>query len=171
MNNFGEIHQRLENLYGTTPRSPKPKLTNEGKDGKIQAPTHIAESHENHYEIIPGHQPPRILDEEDSVTILSPPSNAENPENQDKVVPDQWHIPFKRLFIFLLVPLRMCVLYYMDILSDILQSIGLYMNCHVKYFTVSASIIVSSYMITALYVRFSLGYKWSTSIFFPWRFE
>ena len=166
-NNFGEIHQRLENLYGTTSRSPKPTSTTRGKDRKIEAPTQIAESHENHYETLPIHQPIRIMDEEDSVTA----PNAGNPENQDEVVPDQWHIPFKRLFIFLLVPLRMCVLYYMDILSDILQSIGLYMNCHVKYFSVSASIIVSSYMLTALYVRFSLGYKWSTSIFFPWRFE
>ena len=91
--------------------------------------------------------------------------------NQDKVAPRPWYRKFKRLFIFLLVPLRMCVLYYMDIMSDVLQSIGLYMNCHKNYFSVSLAIMLSSYMITTFYVKIMLGYSWCKAIFYPWKFE
>ena len=105
------------------------------------------------------------MDKEEGVVVQALVST------QNKVVPKPWYTKFKRLFIFLLVPLRMCVLYYMDIMSDVMQSIGLYMNCHPNYFSVSLAIMVSSYMITTLYVKIMLGYDWCKAIFFPWRFE
>ena len=95
-------------------------------------------------------------------------TNTENQENQGVAPKPQksWLSSFKRFSIFLVVPVRMCVLYYMDILSDILQSFGLYMNCHDKFFLVSISIIVSSYMVTVLYVKFVLKCSWCEAIFY-----
>ena len=105
------------------------------------------------------------MDKEEGVVVQALAST------QNEVVPKPWYTKFKRLFIFLLVPLRMCVLYYMDIMSDVMQSIGLYMNCHPNYFSGSLAIMVSSYMITTLYVKIMLGYDWCKSMFYPWQFE
>ena len=136
-----------ENLYTTTPRpsiSPKPLIP-------------------------PLPSRPLILPKPLNVDkTKSETTNTENQDNQEAAPKPQksWLSSFKRFSIFLVVPVRMCVLYYMDILSDILQSFGLYMNCHDKFFLVSISIIVSSYMVTVLYVRFVLKCSWCEAIFY-----
>ena len=111
------------------------------------------------------------LDEEESELIQVLPTISENGECQDEVPQKTWYTNIKRYFIFLLVLLQMSGLHDMAILSDIMQGLGLYMNCHVKYFTLSLSIIVSSYLITIIYVRFSFECSWCQSIFFPLQFE
>ena len=152
-----------------------PKLRNrlslfKGKSEIDQGPVPNAEN--NSYTTA---EEPSIPPDEEKIEVFHDlTSNIENCKNQDEEAqkPQKpWYFHFHRFFVFLLLPLRMCVLYYLDILSDIMQSIGLYMNCHVRYFSVSLSIIVSSYLITALHVKFSLKYSWCESIFFPWQFE
>ena len=181
-----------ENLYSTTPRSskppvpPKPKTRGASlfkrKSVKNQIPPSNAENiYTRPKPPVPPkpkyrlslfgrksetNEPPNT--EIEGIQVLA--SNTENCQNQDEVVPKPqkpWYFHFHRFFIFLFVPLRMCVLYYLDILSDIMQSIGLYENCHEKYFSVSMSIIVSSYMITVLYVKFMfVELSWCESIFY-----
>ena len=73
--------------------------------------------------------------------------------------------------LFVWIPIRMCGLYYADVLSDILQMFGLYNNCHVDYFLISLGIIASSYIITVVYIKFAENLKWSKAFFYPWIFE
>ena len=67
--------------------------------------------------------------------------------------------------------LKMFGLYYADVLSDILQTVSLYNNCHRMICAVSVGIITSSYAITALCIKFTKNWKWSSAVFFPWVFE
>ena len=76
-----------------------------------------------------------------------------------------------RLLIFLAIPIRIFTLYYMDILSDVMQAASYYSNCHFESFVALASILASSYFITAIYIKIILGMSWSKAIWYPWVFE
>ena len=58
------------------------------------------------------------------------------------------------------------VLYYGDLLSDIINMITLYQNCHYKYFVLSITILVVSYFTTALYLKFNLNESWRRAVFY-----
>ena len=72
---------------------------------------------------------------------------------------------------FMWVPIRICGLYYADVLSDIFQMFGLYNNCHTNFFLISLGIVVSSYIVTVFYIKYSTNRKWSKAFFYPWIFE
>ena len=80
-----------------------------------------------------------------------------------------WYLKMFALFIW--IPIRICGLYYADVLSDILQMFGLYNNCHIEMFFVSFSIVVSSYFTTVFYIKYSENLPWSKAFFYPWIFE
>ena len=44
--------------------------------------------------------------------------------------------------------------YYADLISDSLMAIDLYQNCHYRYLSFCLSIIVVSYLTTALFLKF-----------------
>ena len=184
-----------ENYYTTIPSepqiSPKAKKINKWEGRKFQVSTpnvEILDNQNDNIEICenlytatprPSISPKPLIPPLPSRPLILPKplnvdktksetTNTENQDNQEVAPKPQksWLSSFKRFSIFLVVPVRMCVLYYMDILSDILQSFGLYMNCHDKFFLVSISIIVSSYMVTVLYVRFVLKCSWCEAIFY-----
>ena len=179
---FSAIHKQLaekfstpnarsqeENVYSPKPRPPRPpihpKLKNrlslfKGKSEANQIPPPDAENIDTIPKPLVPPKPKHLHNE------VPPAPNIEDPEIQPIVSLQPWYFKFKKYIIFLLVPLRMCLLYYMDILSDIMQSIGLYMNCHPRYFSVSISIVFTSYLITVLYVRLVLRCSWSRSIFY-----
>ena len=56
------------------------------------------------------------------------------------------------------------VLYYGDLLSDIINMITLHQNCHYKYLVLSLAILVVSYLTTVLYLRFNLNETWRRAI-------
>ena len=58
------------------------------------------------------------------------------------------------------------VLYYGDLLSDIINMITLHQNCHYKYFVLSLAILVLSYLTTVLYLRFNLNETWRRAVFY-----
>ena len=176
----------VEILHNQNEASTKTWLIDKGKSGIFQPSAPNAELSGNYYstspipsqlpkpkckentEILENQKKELPLDGGESKLIQA--SAAEIHETPDEPhldpKPNPYCLSLKKYFIFFLVPFRMCVLYYMDILSDIMQSIGLFNNCHVKFFSVSLSIILSSYMITVLYVRFVLRCSWSKSIFY-----
>ena len=55
-------------------------------------------------------------------------------------------------------------LYYGDLLSDLINMITLYRNCHSKYFGLSFTILVVSYFTTVLYLRFNLNETWRRAV-------
>ena len=73
--------------------------------------------------------------------------------------------------MFIWIPIRMCGLYYADVLSDILQMFGLYNNCHINFFLISLCIVASSYIVTVVYIKFDENLKWSKALFYPWIYE
>ena len=79
-----------------------------------------------------------------------------------------WFI--KTLLLFLLIPFRMCGLYIMDIVSDIIQIISLYKNCHSDFSGLSFGIIMSSYFTTSLFIKFDQNSKLSKAFAYPVRF-
>lgn len=74
-----------------------------------------------------------------------------------------WHA-----FLILVVPIRICGLYYADIISDILQSINLRYNCHYDLFGLSLGIVVTSYVTTTIYLKFQENLEWSRAIKYPY---
>ena len=60
-------------------------------------------------------------------------------------------------------------LYYSDVLSDLFQTISFYNNCHFRYFGVSITIIVTSYIITAVFVKLTTKWTWTQAFKFPWK--
>ena len=72
---------------------------------------------------------------------------------------------------FILAPFKSCGLYYADILSDILQTVSLYNNCHSTICALSVGIILLSYVITAVYIKFTENLMFSKAFLYPWRFE
>ena len=72
---------------------------------------------------------------------------------------------------FILAPFKSCGLYYADILSDLLQTVSLYNNCHYDFFHISLTIITSSYLITVVYIKNRTNQTWTTCFFYPWSFE
>ena len=75
---------------------------------------------------------------------------------------------FWNFLLFLAFPIRMVVLYYSDILSDLFQTVNFYNNCHIRYFSVSLGIIISSYIITAVFVKLTSKWSWLQSLCFHW---
>ena len=77
----------------------------------------------------------------------------------------------KSFVFFLLIPIKMFGLYYADILSDILQTVSLYNNCHSSICALSVGIILLSYVITTVYIKFTENLRWSKAFLYPWLFE
>ena len=67
--------------------------------------------------------------------------------------------------------IKMCGLYYADILADLLQTVSLYNNCHREIWAVSVGIIALSFFTTAIYTKFAENLRWSKAILYPWLFE
>ena len=80
-----------------------------------------------------------------------------------------WYL--KKLAMIGFIAMKMFGLYYADVLSDILQTVSLYNNCHKMICAISVGIITSSYVITSLCIKFTKNLKWSSALFFPWVFE
>ena len=55
----------------------------------------------------------------------------------------------------------------MDLLSDIVQTISLYKNCHNDLCGGSIAIVISSYVTTALYVKFEQNSSWFEAFSYP----
>ena len=77
----------------------------------------------------------------------------------------------KSFVFFLLIPIKMFGLYYADILSDILQTVSLYNNCHSTICALSVGIILLSYVITTVYIKFTENLMSSKAFLYPWLFE
>ena len=76
-----------------------------------------------------------------------------------------------QIVLFILIPIRMCGIYYCDVLSDILQMLSLYNNCHLDFFITSLLILVTSHMITVVYVKVHSNLTRTSALFYPWIFE
>ena len=77
-----------------------------------------------------------------------------------------WYI--KTFALFLLIPIRMFALYYMDILSDVAQTFTLFNNCHGDYGAISFAIIASSYLFSSIYIKLVDNLKWFQSFMHPY---
>ena len=55
----------------------------------------------------------------------------------------------------------------MDVMSDLIQVLNLYKNCHNWLCLGSIGIVMSSYWTTSLYVKFVEGLKWSKALIYP----
>ena len=76
-----------------------------------------------------------------------------------------------QIVFFIVIPIRMCGFYYCDVLSDILQMLSLYNNCHIDFFISSLLILVTSHMITVVYVKVHSNLTRTSALFYPWIFE
>ena len=56
----------------------------------------------------------------------------------------------KTFLLIIIIPIRMCALYYMDIFSDVFQTMTLFINCHSEYAAYSIAIMISSFLTTAI---------------------
>ena len=86
-------------------------------------------------------------------------------------MPQTWEQLKRKLWMKMILTIigpfwSLVVLYYGDILSDMINMITLYQNCHFKYFGLSFTILVVSYFTTALYVKFNLNESWRRAVFY-----
>ena len=63
------------------------------------------------------------------------------------------------------------LLYHFDILSDVLQMHTLKENCHYAFFGCSIAILVVSFMVTAVYVKYHFNVSWFEAISYMRKFE
>ena len=82
---------------------------------------------------------------------------------------NQWEKLKRKLWMKIILTIigpfcSLVVLYYGDLLSDVINLITLYRNCHFKYFGLSFVILVVSYFTTVLYLRFNLNETWRRAI-------
>ena len=69
----------------------------------------------------------------------------------------------------LFIPLLIYCLYYYDLLTDFVNTITLFQNCHKYLGLASMSIMLSSYTTTVLYLIFQMEEKISVAIFYPFQ--
>jgi len=74
----------------------------------------------------------------------------------------------KKIAITALGPLLDYGLYYYDLYSDTYFTYTLANNCHWRFFASSIGILVSSYIITVVYLRCHLQENWMKSFMFPY---
>ena len=55
----------------------------------------------------------------------------------------------------------------MDVISDLIQLLNLYKNCHNGLCGGSIGILISSYLSTSIYIKFDEGLKWSKALRYP----
>ena len=84
-------------------------------------------------------------------------------------MPQTWEQLKRKLWMKMILTIigpfwSLVVLYYGDILSDLINMITLYQNCHYKYFGLSLTILVVSYLTTVLYLRFNLNETWRRAV-------
>ena len=108
--------------------------------------------------------------------ILNSKETATQDEHVTEISMNQTHEKNTSCFIlqivlFILIPIRMCGIYYCDVLSDILQMLSLYNNCHIDFFITSLLILVTSHMITVVYVKVHSNLTRTSALFYPWIFE
>ena len=106
-------------------------------------------------------------------------NSKETPPQDELITEDSINQPPKKntccfilqIVLFIVIPIRMCGIYYCDVLSDILQMLSLYNNCHLDFFITSVLILVSSHMITVIYVKVHSNLTRTSALFYPWIFE
>ena len=90
-------------------------------------------------------------------------NQVRGPENQKR----NYGKLFLNLFKIFFGPIRIYGFYHYDVATDLLQTGTLFSNCHYKYGIASIFLIVISYIITTLHLRFYLRVRWSKAIFYP----
>ena len=71
----------------------------------------------------------------------------------------------------LIIPLLTYCVYYYDILTDLLNAITLFQNCHKYLGMTSISIIFSSYITTLLYLKFQMEEKITVALLYPFHYS
>ena len=58
-------------------------------------------------------------------------------------------------------------LFLMDYLSDIVQTVSLYKNCHNDFCGISLLVIASSYFTSAICIKFGENLEWPKALSYP----
>ena len=69
----------------------------------------------------------------------------------------------------LFIPLLTYGLYNFDLLTDLLNTVTLFQNCHTYLGLISMSIMLSSYITTVLYLKFEMEEKMSVALLYPFQ--
>ena len=77
-------------------------------------------------------------------------------------------IKLKQIFSTVIRPVFTSGLYYSDLITDILMTINLYRNCHIKYFITSMVILPVHYFTTVLFLKFRTKNDWKTAFNYPY---
>ena len=76
----------------------------------------------------------------------------------------------KQMFSTVIRPVLTSGLYYSDLITDILMTINLYRNCHIKYFITSMVILPVHYFTTVLFLKFRTKTDWTAAFIYPYHY-
>ena len=75
----------------------------------------------------------------------------------------------KQILNIIFGPILASGLYYLDLFTDLLNTILQFKNCHIIFGTLSLLILITSYFTTVIYIRFRLNKPINFAILYPYK--